>query len=200
MDREEFAKLLMAGDRIKWQNPGEIFDQINFPKDATVVDLGCGPGYFVIPLLEKIRKDGRIYAVDADPVMLSHLEANLQAGPAESKVVITETDVTNTKLPEGCADIILFANLLHDLKDHRAFFEEVKRILKPNGQIIDIDWQKSETDEIGPPAERRLSENDSRKIIRSNGFRIAYALNAGPYHYGFVCQRVEKRESAGGGI
>ena len=189
MDSEEFAKLLMSEDRIKWQNPREIFDQIIFLTDPTVVDMGCGPGYFVIPLLDKIGKQGKIYAVDSDPTMLRRLEENLRSRSDETNVIVTEADVTNTNLPEKCADVILFANVLHDLEDHNAFFDEVKRILKPGGQIIDIDWQKRETDEIGPPVERRLSENDSRKILRSNGFRIVHALNAGPYHYGFACKQ-----------
>jgi len=124
--------------------------------------------------------------------MLSYLKANLESSNSEkdlSKVNIIEADVCNTSIPDQSVDLIIFANILHDLEDRRSFFKELKRISRKTARVIDIDWHKRNTDDLGPPLNRRLSENEARISIRDNGLVIVYALNPGSYHYGFVCQQ-----------
>jgi ubiquinone/menaquinone biosynthesis C-methylase UbiE len=182
----------MGEDRKEWQNPDEIIEQINVEEGSCVVDLGCGPGFFTIPFAKKLGAKGRVYSVDSDPIMLDHISANLEGipSPERASVILVETDVTDTKIPERSVDLVFFANVLHDLEDPKKFFMEAARILKADGRLVDLDWEKLETHDMGPPLEWRLSENDSRKLIRENGFRVNYALNAGPYHYGFLCRRM----------
>jgi ubiquinone/menaquinone biosynthesis C-methylase UbiE len=192
LDSDDFAKLLMAANRREWQNPDEILDQMKIAAGMCAADLGCGPGYFTIPLSKKIGKNGLVFAVDEDPAMLRHLDVNLKIVPAESELAPIkeiESSVYVTSIPEKSCDLILFANVLHDLSDRQRFFAEMDRLLKKGAMAVDIDWHKMETNGMGPPLEWRLSENDSRRIILDNGFRIVYALNAGPYHYGFAIKR-----------
>jgi len=180
----------MAADRKEWQNPDEILDQLKIKEGWSVVDLGCGPGFFTVPLSKRVGKNGKVFAVDSDSVMLHHLESNLQnTAFAKSIVEMIQADVCASGIPSGCADMVLFANLLHDLDNQKIFFDEVTRMLSEDGRIVDIDWQRMNTNALGPPLDRRLSENQSRIIIRENGYRIINALNAGPYHYGFICER-----------
>lgn len=192
MDVDEFAKLLMDPQRKTWQDPDLIFDQILISPGCTIVDFGCGPGFFAIPFSKKLGTDGAIFAVDSSPEMLKHLSENLLLVDPQktgAPIIEVEADVCKTGIASGSADIVLFANLLHDLERPENFLSEIKRVAKPSARILDIDWQKLETDDTGPPLERRLSENESRKLLRENGLRIAHALNAGPYHYGFLCRK-----------
>jgi ubiquinone/menaquinone biosynthesis C-methylase UbiE len=192
LNNEDFAKLLMAEERREWQNPEEIIEQIGVAAGTSAADLACGPGFFTIPFARSVGSLGEIYAVDIDPVMLRHLKANLESSNSEkdfSKVRTIEADVCNTNIPDQSIDLIIFANILHDLKDRKSFFAEIKRISRKTSRIIDIDWHKRNTDDLGPPLTRRLSENEARIMIRNNGLIIVYALNPGPHHYGFVCQQ-----------
>jgi ubiquinone/menaquinone biosynthesis C-methylase UbiE len=198
LDTNEFAKLLMAEDRKSWQNPTEIVDQIRFLPGTVVADLGCGPGYFAIPVAAAVGSGGKVFAVDDDPVMLEHFKKNMDRSISrEEGCAITpiEADIANTGIAEGTVDVVLFANLLHDLPSPDNFLSEVHRILKPSGRAVDIDWHKTETNKLGPPMERRLSENESRMLLRKNGYRIIHALNPGPYHYGFVCKGASLTDS-----
>lgn len=193
MDSEEFANLLMSKDRTEWQDPEEILDQFKIKEGSCVADLGCGPGFFTLPLSKRLGRDGKIFAVDTDAIMLRHLNENLRNTLFEKpKIETIEADVSNSGIPDGCTDLVLFANLLHDLDDPKVFLKEVDRMLKEGGKVLDIDWHKSDTNNLGPHVNMRLSENESRNLLRTNGFRIINALNAGPYHYGFVCQKSEQ--------
>ena len=195
MDVDEFAKLLMDPDRKKWQDPDSIYDQIQINPESRVADLGCGPGFFAIPFSKKLGRNGTIFAIDSSPEMLKHLSENLTLADPENTraaIFVIEANVCETGLASQFVDVVLFANLLHDLESPEKFLSEVKRIAKLNAKIIDIDWQKLETDNNGPPIHRRLSENESRTLLSENGLRIVHALNVGPYHYGFVCRQESK--------
>jgi ubiquinone/menaquinone biosynthesis C-methylase UbiE len=192
MNEDQFADLLMSEERKEWQNPEKIIEQIGIDENTNAADLGCGPGFFTIPLTLAIGRSAKIYAVDSSPTMLKHLVRNLRSSVADEifkKVLVMEADVRKTTIPDSAVGLVLFAQILHDIEEHKGFFDEVKRIAAPECRFVNIDWHKTETAGMGPPLEIRLSENESRQILKQNGFRVVHALNAGPYHYGLVCKR-----------
>ena len=74
------------------------------------------------------------------------------------------SDVSHTGIPKRSVDLVLFANLLHEVEDRKAFFQEVRRISKPTAYIVDVDWKKIKT-EHGPPLKERLSEDEAKKFF-----------------------------------
>ena len=191
LDSLEFSKILMNEGRRKWQDPDSIIEQIGITEGATLVDLGCGPGYFTVAFSRAVGREGTVYAVDRDPVMIQELRRNLSKLTPETSgnVRIIEADVLDTGIEEHCADVVFFAIILHDIEDKSRFFSEAFRIAKGQSSIfVDIDWQKSQM-EVGPPLDRRLSESETRRILKENGLEIVHLINAGPYHYGFVAKR-----------
>ncbi len=186
MEEEQFARALLAHERREWQNPDQIVDEIGVERGMSVADLACGPGFFVVPLAKKVGDFGRVYAVDKSKVMLSYLRSTLDRAKIDRDTVdVIEADVSNTRIPSSKCDVVLFANVLHDLEIPSEFLSEVKRISKTGAKIVDIDWRDTDQ-EIGPPLDIRLSETISLEILRSNGFELDEKINAGPYHYGLV--------------
>jgi ubiquinone/menaquinone biosynthesis C-methylase UbiE len=187
MSSHEHAKHLMSDARKEWQDPDKILRNIGLEKGMTLADLGCGPGFFALPAGSIVGNDGRVYAVDSDRTMLDHLDDNIKKSRIETKIIkVIESDVSNTGIPSGSVDIAFFANILHDINDKKPFFAEIKRICKPGAKVVDVDWKKAQT-EHGPPLAIRLSEEESRKMLSENGFKVTKRIEAGPNHYGLVC-------------
>jgi ubiquinone/menaquinone biosynthesis C-methylase UbiE len=187
MNEEEFARALLAHERKEWQNPDKILAQIGIKPGMTVADLACGPGFFTVPIARVVGSSGRVYAVDSSKVMLEYLRSNMNRSHiGETMVEIVESDVTNSPIPSGTADIVLFVNILHDLGSQKEFLKEVKRISKNSGLAVDIDWKKVEND-FGPPLEIRLSEDAAREILAESGYNVIKRIDAGPFHYGLIC-------------
>jgi ubiquinone/menaquinone biosynthesis C-methylase UbiE len=67
--------------------------------------------------------------------------------------------VCHTGFAKESVDLVLFANVLHEVDDRKAFFQEVKRTSKITAYIVDVDWKKIKT-KHGPPLESRLSEDE----------------------------------------
>jgi FkbM family methyltransferase len=184
----DFAQRLMSEERRRMQDPDVIVDQLGLRPGMIVADLGCGPGFFTIPVARRIGAAGRVYAVDSSPEMLKRLTANVrEASLPENVVRFVHADVSHTSIPRRSVDLVFFADILHDIEDRVGFLTEVKRISKTGVSVVDIDWQKIETD-FGPPFQIRLSEEESRRIMKTNGIRVSGTIAAGRFHYGLVCK------------
>jgi ubiquinone/menaquinone biosynthesis C-methylase UbiE len=182
------AKFLMSEERKQWHNPETILKFAGATKGMTMADLGSGPGFFTIPMAQITGEKGLVYAVDSNQNMLDSLKGNLARSKVNPKVIkIVNSDVCNTGISKESVDLVIFANVLHEVADKKAFFGEVKRISKVTAIIVDVDWKKIQT-EHGPPLESRLSENEATQIFSKSGFAVVKQTDAGPYHYELICK------------
>lgn len=194
MSADDFAHFLYSDERKRWQDPLAISKAIGVKEGMTVADLGCGPGFFTLPLASLVGATGLVYAVDAHPKMLEHLRANIGMSATLRKTIRPiRATVSKTGIPSLTVDVALFANVLHDVDDKEAFLAEVKRICRPGAAIVDIDWKKARTD-AGPPFEIRLTEAESRRILSGSGLKVVSTIDPGPYHYGLVAHVAEAEE------
>jgi ubiquinone/menaquinone biosynthesis C-methylase UbiE len=99
---------------------------------SVVADIGCGPGYFTIPMAELVGSSGKVYAVDSDPKAIRALTAKSNARRLQN---IIEPHITSAARMEGVPNEsidFVFANaLLCCMADHAGAVAEIKRILKP---------------------------------------------------------------------
>jgi ubiquinone/menaquinone biosynthesis C-methylase UbiE len=180
------AKFLMSEERKQWHNPETIVKYAGAKEGMTMADLGAGPGFFTIPMAQITGEKGLVYAVDSDQNMLDSLKENIAKSKVNPKVIkIVKSDVCHTGIPKESVDLVLFANVLHEVADRKAFFQEVRRISKLTACIVDVDWKKIQT-KHGPPLESRLSEEEAKQILSESGFTVVKQTDAGPNHYELI--------------
>jgi ubiquinone/menaquinone biosynthesis C-methylase UbiE len=190
------VKFLMSEERKQWHSPETILKEIRITKGMTIADLGSGPGFFTIPMAQITGEKGLVYAVDSNQTMLNGLKENIAKSEVNPRMIeIVKSDVCHTGIPEQSVDLVLFANVLHEVEDKKAFFQEVRRISKPTAYIVNVDWKKIQT-EYGPPFKDRLSEDEANRVLEENGFSVIKQIDAGPYHYELICKpTVNSQES-----
>ncbi len=183
---------LVADSRREWQNPEEILKEAGIDRGMKVADLGCGPGFFTMPMARKVGPDGIVYAIDRNDEAVGYLKKAVEAERGISKTVrIINSDISDTGIPSGSVDVSFFANVLHDIKNMGKFLAEVKRINKKDALVVDVDWEKpGKTDVRGPPEEIRISEAEAERILEKEGFILLKKINAGPHHYGLVYRNI----------
>ena len=145
------------------------------------MDIGCGDGFFTIPAAQLVGEKGVIYALDVDSAAVEKLKdkaaekglTNITAkvGAAEETVFCTE-----------CADIVFYSRVLHDFKDPEKVLRNAKRMLKPAGTLVNLDWKKKPT-MFGPPVRIRFSEEQAANLIKAAGFMIENVKTAGRNFY-----------------
>jgi ubiquinone/menaquinone biosynthesis C-methylase UbiE len=172
------AEVLDSPDRLQFLNPDNILDRIGLDREMILADLGCGTGFFTIPASLRVKK---VYALDVQREMLDILQAKIK----KQKIVNIEpilSKESSIPLPDGSVDILLMANVFHELEDRGAILEEVKRVLSNRGKLAIVDWKKIEMD-FGPPVKERLAEEEIISICKDSGFEFVERSDAGPYNY-----------------
>ena len=115
-------------------NPRRILAGLADPGD-TVADLGCGPGYFTLPLARMVAPDGQVIAVDLQPAMLEKLRMRAdKEGLGELIVPHPCAADTLGELPPLDAAFAFY--MVHEVPDVARFLGEVSRALRPGGRLL----------------------------------------------------------------
>jgi ubiquinone/menaquinone biosynthesis C-methylase UbiE len=152
--------LLMDEERKKRQSPESVLGRTDARSGQIWADLGCGVGYFTIPLA---RMGARVLAMDAQCEMLETLVS--LAGEEMRNICPLRVDIPPIPLAESSCDRVLMVNVLHEVADKQQIASEITRVLKPGGHLILVDFQKKDTPH-GPPVQERLSPEDALSIFR----------------------------------
>lgn len=129
---------LMQGVMYIWdiflRHPTNDLDKMPLREGLTVVDYACGQGHYTIPLGEIVGPEGRVYAVDIQPLAV---EVVKRKANRKSLCNITAILVNSygTGIPDETADVVLPIDALHYITDPDALFREIYRVLKPSGVL-----------------------------------------------------------------
>jgi len=174
-------------ERRKWQDPDEILSSIGLMPGMVFVDMGCGDGYFALPAAKRVGHRGKVYANDIDAAAVERLRQRA-AQEGLGNLVAEAKEAEETVACEGCADVVFFGIDLHDFRDAAHVLANAKKMLRPEGKLVDLDW-KDQPMPFGPPLEKRFSVDKARNLIVSAGLRIVSVQDSGPYHYLIIAMR-----------
>ncbi len=104
----------------------------------TVLDIGCGMGYFTIGLAKLAGPEGRIIAVDLQEEMLSALERRAHRAGVADRIVLHHCHKEGLGI-EGPADFALAFWMAHEVPDKPRFFGEIFSILKTGGRLLVVE-------------------------------------------------------------
>jgi ubiquinone/menaquinone biosynthesis C-methylase UbiE len=108
-----------------------ILKEVGIKPGFHVLDYGCGPGSYLIPLVELVGTSGKIYALDVHPLAIQRIR-KIASKKRLTNVETIHSDC-DTGLPDHSVDVVLLYDTYHDLEDDEAVLKELHRILKPNG-------------------------------------------------------------------
>ncbi len=165
--------------RRSWYNPEEILKDLH--PGMTFVDVGSGAGFFSIMAAKKVGINGRVYAVDVDPVGVEKLK-NKADEEKLTNIIIRNGRAEETVFCEGCADFVFYSMDLHDFEDPKKVLANARKMIKPSGLLVDLDWKKQHMP-FGPPERIRFSEKKVAELLEATGFFVESTKEAGPYHY-----------------
>ena len=173
--------------RREWLPPADVLDALLPLEGKTVADIGAGTGYFTLPMAQLPGAPDVIYAVDIQPEMLSLLQNRLP-GDAVEKVRLIEGSATHTTLPDASCDLLLLANIWHELDDTPAVIAECRRILKKQGTLAILDWRPDVDPQFGPPVEHRIPQAAVCQELADNGGHGSRQQLIGQYSYLILTQ------------
>jgi len=172
--------LLLSTQRRIDLDPLRVIPLLPIMPHHVVADIGCGPGYFTVPL-GKYVYNGRVYALDIEQEMLDTAREEV------SVVHLTNVDLIlneETKLPleKNSLDGAFAAFVAHEADDPEVMLGEILRCLRKGGWLALLEWYKRDMKE-GPPKEDRIDQTELRGLAQKIGFCYTsmHNLNSSQY-------------------
>ena len=137
------------------QSPVRTVRSMSLPAGASVLEIGCGPGYFT-PSLAAAVTPGPLVALDLQAEMLHWVRRRVDVG-------LVNADATALPFATDSFDAALIATVLGEVPDPRRCLAEVVRILKPNGVLCVAETRR---DSDFTPLSRLVA------LIEPLGFRL----------------------------
>ena len=108
-----------------------VLNEVGINPGNNVLDYGCGPGSYILPLSSLIGETGKIFALDIHPLAIESAE-NISTKNRLGNVKTIHSDC-ETGLPDQSIDVVLLYDTYHDLSNPDEVLQEINRILKPEG-------------------------------------------------------------------
>ena len=127
--------LTVAGRKLL-NNPGRIVGPWLQP-GMTAMDVGCGVGYFTVPMARIVGDTGRVIAVDVQPEMLTAMQSNADKAGC-GNIVAHQCDFETLGVGEwaGAVDFAILFYMLHEPTDPARLVGEVCDTIKPGGKVL----------------------------------------------------------------
>lgn len=122
----------------RWlQNPQKIL--LPYIKEGmTVLDLGCGPGFFSIEMSRMVGTSGRVIASDLQEGMLRKIREKIQGTDLEDRITLHKCEEDTLGLSDTI-DFVLAFYMVHEVPDKERFFSEIASLLKPGGLFLIVE-------------------------------------------------------------
>ncbi len=179
-DMPSSIERMLRADRIETLDPFRILSHCPVNPRDTIADLGCGPGYFTLPLA-KFLINGKVYALDTSDEMVEACQGRMDSARM-GNVEVLKCDEYEFPLADETLDGLFIAFVVHHPEDRVRFMTAAKKMLKTGGWCFILEWHKKET-ETGPPQRARITPDELREIAAESGFKVQGASDINDENY-----------------
>lgn len=162
----------IEAQRDHWQRPSEVIQALNLNDGDSVVDIGCGSGYFSLRLSGPVGRNGKVIAEDIRRLSLAFLWMRaVRKGKHNLSVHLGDLD--NPRLQPGSINAVLISNTYHEFTDAPGILEHIRQSLIAGGRLVIIDRSpKGAQDQANAQQEHEISSEQVASDLRQANFAI----------------------------
>lgn len=182
-DPAAYIKALEDPERDKYQKPHEVIEALAIKPGDVIADIGSGSGYFTLRMAQHVGEEGHVYGVDVNADMVRHLNERIRdGGVRNASTILARPD--DPLLPQA-VDRFVVVDVWHHVDDQAKYLASMKKLLKPGGQVVMIDFHKRDLP-VGPPLAMKISREALIAQMEQHGFKLAREHTFLPYQYFLV--------------
>lgn len=178
---------LLSEERYRTMPPDTILALLPLRPADTLADIGCGPGFFTLPLAERTPQ-GTVYAIDVEQVMLDALrERAAEAGIGNIRTLLAEDG--QIALPAASLDGAMLGLVYHEFPDRLAYLRMLAGLVRPESWLALLEWEPRQNPGGGPPLAHRIAPEVTASDLAAAGWRITARHAATEWVYLLVAER-----------
>ena len=183
-DPKAYIAMLENPQRDIEQKPDEVIAAMGIKEGEAIADIGAGSGYFSFRFAPYVGKTGRVYAVDINADMILYMNRHIRDKKIENVVTVLSA-AEDPLLADNSIDRFFICNTWHHVSQQPQYIQLMKKMLRPGGQIIIVDYFKKPLP-VGPPPEMKMARNDVVKQMEQGGLKLTKEHTFLPYQYFLV--------------
>jgi len=121
-----------------FQKPEKILGGL-IANGMTILDIGCGIGYFSIPMARMAGSSGKVIAVDLQERMLNGVRRRAEKAGLLDRIVLRQCSEDSLQLEGITADFALTFYMVHEVPDKDRFFREIANALNDGGKLLVVE-------------------------------------------------------------
>ena len=160
----------LSPEREQEVDPFNVLNYMPIDPYDKVADIGCGPGYFTIPLA-KYLVHGRLHALDTDDEMVEMTRQRV-IDARLGNVEVRACEPTSFPIEAGSLNGVFLSLVVHHHGlDREAFLKAVRELLRPHGWCTVLEWH-GEGGQDSHSHDHRIEPDQLRDLARRAGFRF----------------------------
>ncbi len=170
-------------------DPVKNLKAFQLEENNIVADLGAGTGFYSIAAAQMVPR-GKVYAVEVQKDFVKTV-SNKAKEAHVSNIEALWGDIEKvggTNIKDGTVDAVIVSNVLFQVEHRDQFIEEAKRIMKPGGKLLLIDWTAG-VSVMGPNAKDFMPKKSAQEMFEKKGFVHDRDIDAGVQHYGMIFKK-----------
>ncbi len=137
---DAFTRLFSLGMDARWKSELMRWFSAHAGARCDVLDVACGTGDLAVAAASA-RPGAQVRGVDAAGAMIARAVARVHASDLQ-RVRFEQGDLTRLSLPDASVDVVLAGYALRNVPDHVAALAELRRVLRPGGSLLTLDFYR----------------------------------------------------------
>jgi arsenite methyltransferase len=183
-DPKAYIAMLENPQRDAEQKPDDVIAALDLKEGETLADIGAGSGYFSFRFARRLGDTGRVYAVDINSDMILHMNRYIRDKKVKNVTTILSAP-DDPLLQDASINRFFICNTWHHVENRPQYIALMKKMMKPGGQVIVLDYKKEQLP-VGPPPEMKMAREDAIREMEANEFKLAKEHTFLPYQYFLV--------------
>ncbi|MEA3396249.1 MAG: class I SAM-dependent methyltransferase [Chloroflexota bacterium] len=145
-----------------FRDPYESLNAAGLKPGQSVLEIGCGPGFFTVPAAKIVGEQGSVRTLDINPLAVEKVRQKIEAaGVTNVRAILA--DAAQTGLPAQSFDLAFIFGFAHAIGGMENILTELHRLLKPGG-ILSIEGRSQVPGELFCPLGRQGRVYQFKKV------------------------------------
>jgi ubiquinone/menaquinone biosynthesis C-methylase UbiE len=122
----------------RWMEPPEKLVGPYVEPGMTVLDAGCGFGFWSLPIARMVGPEGRVLCADIEPRAIERLLRRARRAGLEERIEARACEHQDLGFADhvGTVDLITVIHTLHEFVDLPGFLAQARDLLSPEGRLL----------------------------------------------------------------
>lgn len=175
------APWLVRESRQREEDCETMLAALHLQPGQTVCDMGCGNGFYTLPMAKLVGKGGRVIAVDIQREMLGLLKDRAAAEKVDNIEYVLGT-VVDPRLEPNSVDLVLMVDVYHEFSRPEEMLRAIRASLKPTGRVALVEF-RMEDPRVPIKKLHKMSKTQILKEFEPHGFKLVEQFDELPWQH-----------------